>query len=69
MKIKLTREILGIRLGFFQHTTGWTTGVRFPAGARDFSLSYCVQTGSGAHPACYPMGTGGPLPEIKTDGA
>jgi hypothetical protein len=32
--------------------------VRSPAGA-DFSSSPCVQTGSGAHPASYPMGTGG----------
>jgi hypothetical protein len=34
--------------------TGWTTGVRFPAGARDFNLLCNVQTGSGAHPASYP---------------
>jgi hypothetical protein len=26
-----------------------------------FSSSPCVQTGSGAHPASYPMGTGGPF--------
>jgi hypothetical protein len=26
--------------------------------ARDFSSSLCVQTGSGAHPAFCPMGTG-----------
>jgi hypothetical protein len=33
---------------------------RFQAGARHFSLSYrCVQTGSGAHPASYPMGNEG----------
>jgi hypothetical protein len=35
--------------------------VRSPTGA-DFSSSSCVQTGSGAHPATYPMGTGGPFP-------
>jgi hypothetical protein len=34
-------------------------GVRSPAGAKDFSSILCVQTGSGAHPASYPMGTGG----------
>jgi hypothetical protein len=28
-------------------------------GARNFSPFQCVQTGSGAHPASYPMGTGG----------
>jgi hypothetical protein len=38
-------------------TTGWTIGVRSPAGAKDFSSSPCVQTGSEAHPASYPMGT------------
>jgi hypothetical protein len=33
-------------------------GVRFPAGeGRNFSLRHRVQTGSGAHPASYPMGT------------
>jgi hypothetical protein len=37
-------------------------GVLSPAGAKDFSSSPCVQTGSGAHPASYTMGTGGPLP-------
>jgi hypothetical protein len=30
--------------------------------ARDFSSSLCVQTGSGAHPASCPVGTGGPFP-------
>jgi hypothetical protein len=33
-------------------------GVRFPAGAGNFSLRHRVQTGSGDHPASYPMGTG-----------
>ncbi|KDR17811.1 Disks large 1 tumor suppressor protein [Zootermopsis nevadensis] len=36
----------------------WTTGVRSPTGAEDFSSSLCVQTGSGAHPASSTMGTG-----------
>jgi hypothetical protein len=40
-------------------------GIRFPAGAKDFSCSFCVQTGSGAHPASCPMGTGGPFPGGK----
>jgi hypothetical protein len=38
------------------------TGVRSLAGARDFSSIICVQTGSGAHSASCPMGTGGPFP-------
>jgi hypothetical protein len=40
-------------------------GVRFPAGAKDFSCSLCVQTGSEAHPSSCPMGTGGPSPGVK----
>jgi hypothetical protein len=40
-------------------------GVRSPAGAKDFSNSLCVQTGSGAHPASCTMGTGGPFPGGK----
>jgi hypothetical protein len=31
----------------------------------DFSSSLCVQTGSIAHPAPIPMGTGGPFPGVK----
>jgi hypothetical protein len=40
-------------------------GVRSPAGAKDFSSVLCVQTGSGAHPASCPMGTGAPFPGGK----
>jgi hypothetical protein len=40
-------------------------GVRSPAGAKDFSCNLCIQTGSGAHPASCPMGTGGPFPGGK----
>jgi hypothetical protein len=36
-----------------------------PDRGRGFSSSPCVQTGSGAHPASYPMGTGGPFPGGK----
>jgi hypothetical protein len=43
----------------------WAIGVRFPAGARDFSYSLFVQTGSGAHPASCAMGTGGSFPGGK----
>jgi hypothetical protein len=39
--------------------------VRSPAGAKDFSSSLYVQTGSGAHPASCTMGTGGPFPGGK----
>jgi hypothetical protein len=38
---------------------GWTARVRFPAGAKHFCLFHSFQTGCGAHPASYPIGTGG----------
>jgi hypothetical protein len=41
-------------------------GARSPAGAKDISSSLCVQTGSGAHPAFYTMGTRGPFPGGKS---
>jgi hypothetical protein len=40
-------------------------GVWSLAGAKDFSDSLFVQTGSGAHPASCTMGTGGPIPRAK----
>jgi hypothetical protein len=43
----------------------WAIDVRSPTGTEDFSSSPCVQTSSGAHPASYPMGTGGPFPGGK----
>jgi hypothetical protein len=39
--------------------------VRSPAGAKDFSCSFCVQTGSEANPVSCTMGTGGPFPGAK----
>jgi hypothetical protein len=39
--------------------------VRSSKEAEDFSSSPYVQTGSGAHPASYPIGTGGPFPGSK----
>jgi hypothetical protein len=39
--------------------------VRFPAEAKNFPSSLCVQTGSGAHPASCPIGTGGPLTGVQ----
>jgi hypothetical protein len=42
-----------------------TIGVRSPAGAKDFSYSLFVQTGSVTHPASCTMGTGGPFPGAK----
>jgi hypothetical protein len=41
-------------------------GVRSPAGAKDISLTSCVQTGSGVHPGSCTMGTGGSFPGGKS---
>jgi len=49
--------------------TAWMIGFRFPAGAGNFSLRHHVQTGSGASPASYPMGTGASFPGDKAAGA
>jgi hypothetical protein len=46
-------------------TTDWTTGVRTPTKAEDFSSNLCVKTDSGAHPASCTMGTGGSFPGGK----
>jgi hypothetical protein len=46
----------------------WTERLPFPAAARDFSLLYSVQSGSGAHLTSYQMGTGGSFPGIKRPG-
>jgi hypothetical protein len=37
--------------------------VTLPAGPTYFSLLHSVQTDSGAHTVCYPMGTGGFFPD------
>jgi hypothetical protein len=44
-------------------------GVRIPVGAGNFSLRHRVQTGSGAHPVSYPMGTRGSFPGGKAAAA
>jgi hypothetical protein len=44
---------VGIALGYGLDDRG--SRVRFPAGAGNFSIHHCVQNGSGAHPASYPM--------------
>jgi hypothetical protein len=40
-------------------------GVRSPAGAKEFSSSLFVQTGSEAYPASCTVGTGGPFSGAK----
>jgi hypothetical protein len=46
-------------------TTDWTAGIRSPTGLKVFSSNLWVQTGSGAHPASYTMGTVGSFPGGK----
>jgi hypothetical protein len=58
---------VSIALGYGPDDRG--SGIRFSAGAGNFSLHHCVQNGSGAHPASYPMGTGGSFPGGKAAGA
>jgi hypothetical protein len=57
----------GIALGYGLDDRG--SRVRFLAGAENFSLHHRVQNGFGAHPASYPMGTGGSFPGGKAAGA
>jgi hypothetical protein len=42
--------------------------VRFPAGDGNFSVLHRVQTGSGANPDFYPVGTWGSFPRGKATG-
>jgi hypothetical protein len=44
-------------------------GVRFTAGAGNFSLRHRIQTDSEAHPTSYPMGRGGSFPGGRAAGA
>jgi hypothetical protein len=55
-------NIFVINLFKIRGATGWTAGVRFQAGERDFSFLHSVQTGPGAHPASYTMGIGSLFP-------
>jgi hypothetical protein len=50
-KVVLTFSLFptaGIAQSAYRRATGWTAGVPFPAGARDFSLLHGVQTYSGS---------------------
>jgi hypothetical protein len=46
-------------------TTDWSTGVWSPVKQKDFSSSLGIHSSSKAHPASYPMGTGGRFPGVK----
>jgi hypothetical protein len=47
----------------------WSSRVRFPAEAENFSLHYRVQNGSEVHLASYVIGTRGYFPGVKAAGA
>jgi hypothetical protein len=51
------------------YTAGYGLDSRgsIPGRGKRFSLLHSVQTGSGAHPASYPMGTAGDFPGGKAD--
>jgi hypothetical protein len=55
--------VLGYELG------DWGSRVQFPVGAGNSSLHHCIQNGSEAHPASYPVGTSGSFPVGKAAGA
>jgi hypothetical protein len=49
-------SVVGVATGYWLDDRG--VGIRVPLG-QEFSLLHVVQTGSGTHPASYPLGTGG----------
>jgi hypothetical protein len=58
-------SVVGIATGYGLDDRG--VGVRVPV-RPEFSLLHVVQTGSGAHPTSYPIGTGGSFPGGKVAG-
>jgi hypothetical protein len=64
--IQAGNSIVGIATGY--GLEDWGVGVWVPVG-QEFSLLHVLQTGYGAHPASYPMGTGGSFPRGKAVGA
>jgi hypothetical protein len=51
-------------IGSVSMVTGWTAGIRFPAGVKDFSAFHCVQNSPKAHP----VGARGYFPRGKAAG-
>jgi hypothetical protein len=58
---------VGITLSYGLDDRG--SRVRFPVGTGNFSLHHRVQNDSGAHPACYSVGTRGSFLGSKAAGA
>jgi hypothetical protein len=63
----INSSTVGIALDYGLDDRG--SGVRFLAGAGNFSLHHRLQNGSGAHPASCPIGTRGSFPGGKAAGA
>jgi hypothetical protein len=66
-KIRSRDSVVSIATGYGLDDRG--VGVRVPVESRIFSLLHVLQNDSGAHPASYPMGTGGSFPGGKASGA
>jgi hypothetical protein len=60
-------RVAGARVAqsLYCQTMDWAIGVRSLTETEDIYSSLCVQTGSGAHPASYTVGTRGPFPGGK----
>jgi len=65
----VTRRFITVFIALGYGLDNGGSRVRFPAGAKNFSLHHLFQNGSGAHPVYYPMGTGGSFPRDKAAGA
>jgi hypothetical protein len=67
--LEISEALYRKQLGYLSQYSVWQQtgrpGVRSPEEAKDSSSSLCVQTGSEAHSASYPVGTGGPFPGGK----
>jgi hypothetical protein len=59
-----SHDIPWIAQSVWKRAIRWKAKVRVPVGL-SFCLIYSIHTGSGAHPASYPMGTGGSFPRVK----
>jgi hypothetical protein len=57
---------VGIATGYGLDDRG--VGVPSPGGGKNFHFSMSFRPFSGAHPASYPMGTGGSFPGVKRQG-
>jgi hypothetical protein len=69
LAVRIIIIIISVSIGLDYRLDDRDSRVRFPARAGSFSLHHRVQTGSGAHPASYPMGTRGSFPGGKAAGA